>query len=159
MYLRTRRVSPPARVRRVSRSRKLLWTVRRGSRGDEMNGACAPGGWSGEGGLGHRLQIARGDIRYCLRHKRFVALARVLWTTLILRHYGETCQECGRRYCWTVWHAPDALWLELMGRSSGLLCPRCFTAKAHEAGHRLFWSCSTDTHYGLTPVDLEGNNG
>ncbi len=104
-----------------------------------MKRNCETRGSDGEGGFKHRLSIARSDFRYHSKRRQWVALARVMWTTLVLKHFGETCQECGRRYCWTVWHAPDWLWLELIGKHSGLLCPRCFDDKASAAGYRLYW--------------------
>lgn len=93
-----------------------------------------------EGGLIHRTTIVRADTRYFVRHRRFVALARVFWHTLVLRHYGERCQQCGRRMP-LIWWSPTPLWCELVTNSGGgCLCPRCFDRIADAAGIRLMWT-------------------
>lgn len=94
-----------------------------------------------DGGIIHRLSIARADIRYYGKKKhRYVALARVLWLVIVLRHYSETCQECGRRYSWSGWHAPAPLWAEVQGRYSGTMCPMCFGKKARALGYSIIWT-------------------
>lgn len=93
------------------------------------------------GGIRHRLSIARADIRYYGKKKhRYVALARVLWLVIVMRHYSETCQECGRRYSWSGWHAPARLWAEVNGRYSGTMCPKCFGGKARALGYAIIWT-------------------
>ena len=86
-----------------------------------------------------RRGLARQDLRYSGRRRRWRALARALWLTLVAGHDSELCQECGGRYRGLLWHAPDPLWLELMPSKAGTLCPTCFARKAHEAGIRLSW--------------------
>lgn len=51
----------------------------------------------------------------------------------------EDCQECGG-FNGLIWHSPQPLWDELMGRQGGLICPWCFTAKAEAAGFRVQWT-------------------
>lgn len=67
-----------------------------------------------------------------------VALRR-WWLRVVVRHDGESCQMCGRRYDDFLWWAPGDLWWEVMRRESGLLCPRCFTEMARDAGLLLTW--------------------
>lgn len=62
----------------------------------------------------------------------FRALARVA-----RRDFGEQCQNCGRGYL--LWWVYGGMWERLLGRSSGTLCPRCFTAIAAKAGLTLQW--------------------
>ena len=52
---------------------------------------------------------------------------------------SEQCQDCGG-YNGLLWNAPDPLWKELVGRYGGLLCPRCFNARADKAGIQLKWT-------------------
>lgn len=41
----------------------------------------------------------------------------------------EFCEVCGREQP-VVWHADDSLWLAVVGRSGGVLCPECFDRRA-----------------------------
>jgi hypothetical protein len=50
----------------------------------------------------------------------------------------EFCHDCGVRQP-IVWSAPDGLWLRLVGRSGGVLCPACFDRRAQQAGLLLRW--------------------
>lgn len=84
--------------------------------------------------------LVRNTARYYWRQRRFVALCRALFLTVVLRHGSELCQECGRRYNDFLWHAPTPLWMELVGHYGGLLCPRCFERKADAAGIRTMWT-------------------
>ena len=66
---------------------------------------------------------------------------------LFWRYFGrswrliEFCKVCGRRQP-LVWHAPDPLWLDVIGRKDGdVLCPECFTRAARVKGHWLRWKC------------------
>lgn len=52
---------------------------------------------------------------------------------------GETCDDCGGRYERTIWTAPDELWIQLVGREGGLLCPPCFDDRAKAVGLFLRW--------------------
>lgn len=79
-------------------------------------------------------------VRYLRRHRRWAALARAVWVTVVLRYGSEDCQECGRGYREFTWWAPQPLWDTVMPTSGGLLCPRCFTAMATAAGYRLTWT-------------------
>lgn len=87
-----------------------------------------------------RLSLARSDVLYYGRQRRWVALGRALWATLILGHYSELCQECGSRYRGFHWHAPGPLYQELIGSAGGLFCPRCFNRKAAAAGIWVQWT-------------------
>ena len=98
-----------------------------------------------EGGLIHRLNIAFHDVRFYGKRGRFVALARVLWLTLILRHYSESCQVCGRRYTWSRWVASNEMYAWVKGNLGGTLCPRCFTTMAWDKGIRLVWTPVLET--------------
>ena len=81
----------------------------------------------------------RGDrFRWACRMARYnrprsaVARLRLLWHDFVLHvllnRGSERCQECGRDY--PLWRADDAAWVAVMGSSAGLLCERCFIAKA-----------------------------
>jgi hypothetical protein len=52
---------------------------------------------------------------------------------------SEPCQDC-RKFNGLIWSSPQPLWMELNGRYGGLICPRCFDAKAEAAGIRLVWT-------------------
>ncbi len=92
-----------------------------------------------------RWSLAKADVRYYGKHRRWAALLRALLAVLLLGHDSELCQECGRRYP-LIWWSPQPLWDELLapkyqgGCAGGLLCPRCFDAKAEAAGLRLNWT-------------------
>lgn len=93
-----------------------------------------------EGGLRHRISIARVDTRYFVKHRRYAPLARALWSVFVLRHYSEICLDCGRRMP-LIWWSPTPLWAELITTSGGgLLCPRCYDERARAAGIRLMWT-------------------
>lgn len=93
-----------------------------------------------EGGLRHRLSIARVDVRYFAKHRRWVALARSMWSLFVRRHFGERCQECGRDMP-VRWWSPTPLWCELVTTGGGgLLCPNCYDRMAEGAGIRLSWT-------------------
>lgn len=75
-------------------------------------------------------------IRYV--HKPLPVL-RCIWHTFVRGHISESCQECERPQP-LVWHAPDPLWMELIGHGSGVLCPRCFQKKIDRAGIMVTWT-------------------
>ena len=53
---------------------------------------------------------------------------------------SEPCEVCGK-YNGVLWHAPQPLWNELHdGKYGGLMCPRCFNARAGERGITLIWT-------------------
>lgn len=52
---------------------------------------------------------------------------------------GERCHDCNKRYDRTIWHAPDDLWLRIMGGEGGLLCPPCFDDRCKSLGLFLIW--------------------
>lgn len=98
------------------------------------------------GDLIHRLSIIRSDVRYYGKRRRWTALLRASARTLFGDIY-ERCQDCGRRMH-VVWHAPDPLWHELVSvAGGGVVCPRCFDAKAEAAGYMLRWTPIV-TNYG-----------
>ena len=75
------------------------------------------------------------------RHPRYVpgrsvvGRTRLLWHDFIfhpLFEGGERCQDCGRDY--VLWHAPTDLYERVHGSTAGLLCPKCFSRQADEAG-------------------------
>lgn len=87
-----------------------------------------------------RLRSAVADVRFYMRPPcRWDAVLRSLWLKLVRDHKTEMCQECGRAQPF-IWHAPDPLWLELIHRPSGILCPFCFEAKAKAAGIWVDWT-------------------
>ena len=90
-----------------------------------------------EGGIIHRLTILRRDFVRLSRRGRFVALARVTWTTLVLRHYSELCEVCGRRY--PHWAAPTWLYERVHGSRGGQMCHNCFDRRAESMGVTLLW--------------------
>jgi hypothetical protein len=51
----------------------------------------------------------------------------------------EFCKRCGVRQP-LVWHADDALWLRVTGSVGGVLCPKCFSRRAHEQGILIEWT-------------------
>lgn len=65
---------------------------------------------------------------------------RLLWADFIrhgmLGSSGEMCQDCGRPMG-IIWHAEDALWVEVVGSRAGLLCPRCFDRRSKDLGLRV----------------------
>jgi hypothetical protein len=93
-----------------------------------------------EGDLNHRLSIARKDVRRFARQRRYLALARDLWLVLVLRHYSETCQVCGRRYDLSSWVASTEMYVAVKGNGGGTFCPRCFTDMANAKGLRILWT-------------------
>lgn len=66
-------------------------------------------------------------------------MARSVALVLFCGWISETCQECGRRHH-LLWHSPQPLWDELIGRPGGILCPRCFDAKARATGIWTLWT-------------------
>lgn len=101
------------------------------------------------GDLRHRLSIIRADVRYYGKRRRWTALARACSRTLFGDIY-ERCQDCGRRMFF-VWHAPDPLWHELVSMTGGgVVCPRCFDAKATTAGYMLRWTPVVTYRDGVT---------
>ena len=102
--------------------------------------------------FGQRLRIARTDVRYYSKHRRWMAMARSVALVLFCGWISETCQECGRRHH-LLWHSPQPLWDELIGRPGGILCPRCFDAKARATGWRhvaeMFKGMSLDPRHHL----------
>ncbi len=66
-------------------------------------------------------------------------LLRRIWHRLT-RYHGETCEDCDRRYDQFLWFAPKELWEALVdGSGAGLLCPRCFDARAQRLDLMLQW--------------------
>lgn len=67
------------------------------------------------------------SIRAAIKHvlKRFVTVV-------------EFCRDCGVRQP-IPWQAKDALWLEIMGRPGGVLCPTCFHKRCQARGISLYW--------------------
>jgi hypothetical protein len=117
------------------------------------------GGWRGDGGLVHRLQISRRDIKVYGKKWRLIALIRVLWITHVHRHYGEACQVCGRNYTWSSWVAPTWLYEQVKGNRSGLLCPQCFTVMASDKGIDLAWIPAVYSHELIERVFSDGISG
>lgn len=53
---------------------------------------------------------------------------------------GETCLNCNSRYqLW--WGAPDDIWMAVVGKKEGHLCPTCFDRLAWANGYSLEWKC------------------
>ena len=56
----------------------------------------------------------------------------------------EFCHLCGVRQP-VVWHAPTALWVEVAGSESGVLCPTCFDFATRERRVALLmWTCGDE---------------
>jgi hypothetical protein len=66
------------------------------------------------------------------------ATVRCEWWTFVRRYDSELCQDCGRPYYATIWHADDELWRTLTRRAN-LLCPACFDHRAQRVGLFLIW--------------------
>ena len=68
---------------------------------------------------------------------------RVAIKTWLARHtlITEFCHDCGRTQP-LVWHAPDDLWADVMGRTDGggVVCPECFDKRADGLGLLLRWT-------------------
>lgn len=45
---------------------------------------------------------------------------------------ARPCQDCGAAH--TVWFADNALWNEVMGGPTGVVCPTCFIRRAEALG-------------------------
>lgn len=87
------------------------------------------------------LALIRATTRYYVRQRRWAALARALYWTVIRLHGSELCEQCGRSY--VTWHATQPLWERVRTSSSGLLCPRCFEHLAEKAGVRTVFVAET----------------
>lgn len=71
-----------------------------------------------------------------------MAIARAFWHVVIRRYVYEICASCGRPVSsaiHTYWIAPDELWMQVNGQSSGVLCPRCFARQAEKSGITVAW--------------------
>jgi hypothetical protein len=53
-------------------------------------------------------------------------------------HLLEFCERCGR-HVGLVWHASDALWLEIVGEPTGVLCTGCFDDECYRRGKFIRW--------------------
>ena len=51
----------------------------------------------------------------------------------------EFCEDCGRKQS-LVWHANDELWLKLMKKRNGVVCPECFNKRASNNGMVVIWN-------------------
>lgn len=87
-----------------------------------------------------RWALTRSGVRYHAKRRQWRALARDLYWVLLRGHYTESCQDCGNPYRGFIWHAPDPLYLELIGSTGGTFCPRCFNEKAQRAGIWVTWT-------------------
>jgi len=85
-----------------------------------------------------RWSLARSDWRCRRRLRKRYYLLWALWQTLVLGRYVEECEECANRYI--SWHAPDPLYMQLVGSHGHTFCPRCFDRKAREAGIWCMWT-------------------
>lgn len=66
------------------------------------------------------------------------------------RYSGEMCQGCERPVRLGIasyWRASDELWNKIVGRPSGVLCPRCFTEKARGMGVRVAWLAMVEVEW------------
>jgi hypothetical protein len=79
---------------------------------------------------------------------RFTGLARLraVWWYLIRGYRYEMCKACGRPVCeregrepLSWWHAPDALWMEVVGNEANILCKSCFSHACDERGISIYW--------------------
>lgn len=87
---------------------------------------------------GYAWRHGWGWIAYYVRFGRLIAALRQTYHVLFRGYIGEACQFCGRRY--VLWHAPNAIWNEVIGDSSGLSCPSCFDQRCAERGIWLHWT-------------------
>ena len=56
----------------------------------------------------------------------------------------ETCMDC-LKPVEVVWHAPEDLWLQVIGEKDGTtLCVNCFDKRLLEKGIYKRWTCSED---------------
>lgn len=65
---------------------------------------------------------------------------RWLWNALTYSY--EICFDCGGKvgpHTDSYWLADDALWNEIMGGPSGVVCPPCFTKRCRSAGVHVYW--------------------
>lgn len=67
-----------------------------------------------------------------------VARGRAFWHHVVRGYRYETCGECGRPIE-QAWVAADALWLQVMPTSGGLLCISCFDRKVEKSGRFVRW--------------------
>ena len=93
--------------------------------------------------------LVTGDIRFYARKRRWVAMIRSVSLRVFAGHDSETCQECGRRYIWSRWVAPNYLYARVHGNRGGTLCPRCFSAQADAKGIKVTWTPVEETDIGL----------
>lgn len=91
--------------------------------------------------MSYWIGLICGDVRYFGSRRRWVALVRVLWRTIIHADNGERCGVCGRAY--VLWMAPDYLYRDVVGNLGGQLCPACLTDEAAVKGMTLIWSPSS----------------
>lgn len=70
---------------------------------------------------------------------------RTLWWRHVRRYRFEICDDCGRPVGHSTgawWHSD--LWPAVTGADDGVLCPRCFTARAEAAGLPVRWMAVLD---------------
>jgi hypothetical protein len=80
--------------------------------------------------------------------------ANQTWKALVaLGHYqrDEThpCSDCGESYYERMggyWLTDDEMWQYVVGDSTLVLCPRCFSRRARRAGRSVRWLAIDDTH-------------
>jgi hypothetical protein len=60
----------------------------------------------------------------------------------------EFCHDCGIEQP-LVWSAPDWVWREVMERTDGggVVCPRCFDARARAKGMVLYWKPTVEYRF------------
>lgn len=63
----------------------------------------------------------------------------------VRRYRGEICDRCGRPVArgigWqTYWGASDITWRRVMGDTSKIVCPACFTRQGRRSGYPVKWS-------------------
>lgn len=77
------------------------------------------------------------------------ARLRAAFDYLVRRYRYEMCRSCGGRVGRafaerSYWHAPDELWLAVVGSPAGVLCPGCFTAQCEAHGIFVRWEVHRD---------------
>lgn len=98
-----------------------------------MSHAVKDNGWV------YWLHMTSRNVLFFTRQRKPIALLRTLWLNLVLGWYGETCDDCGRRYHHTLWAAPEELWELVVGSFAGLLCLHCFSKRCDREGWILRW--------------------
>lgn len=72
----------------------------------------------------------------------FRASVRRLYWIFVRGYEYEICNHCGcpvGRCTGSWWKADDALWIEVNGRSEGVMCPPCFTEACKAKGFVIHW--------------------